>query len=187
MGWEYHLCHALREGPLVATHFATRQQSGPAHDIFYVVSQAAPAPLVAMVTVLHEVPAGAHELASFENPNGAIDYAESTVRGLQASGVVIEFVDPPSGLIGTGWWACQRLAEHRGTTPVAKSKQLPREYIETGEVVTIRVGMTFDEVEKLLITATVQHTDGNISESARILGIDRATLYQKVKRYGIPR
>jgi hypothetical protein len=87
---------------LVATHPATRQQSGPAHDIFYVVRQAAPAQLVAMVTVLHEVPAGAQELASFENPSRAIDFAESTVRGLQASGVFIEFVDPPNGLIGTG-------------------------------------------------------------------------------------
>ena len=66
-------------------------------------------------------------------------------------------------------------------------KQLAREHSPTGEVLTISVGMTFEEVEKLLITATLQHTDGNISESARILGIDRATLYHKVKRYGIPR
>jgi len=86
----------------VATHFGTRQQSGPAQDIFYVVRQAASAPLVTMVTVLHEVPPGTHELASFENPNGAIDFAEFTVRVLRASGVAVEFVDPPSGLIGTG-------------------------------------------------------------------------------------
>ena len=86
----------------MATHFATRQQREPAHDIFYVVKQAGPAPLVAMVTVLHEVPPDTHELASFENPNGAIDFAEFTVRVLRASGVAIEFVDPPSGLIGTG-------------------------------------------------------------------------------------
>jgi transcriptional regulator of acetoin/glycerol metabolism len=68
-----------------------------------------------------------------------------------------------------------------------RRKQLPREHSLTGDALTISVGMTFEEVEKLLITATLQHTDGNISESARILGIDRATLYQKVKRYGIPR
>ena len=81
---------------------AAQEKSLPEHDIFCVVRQAAPAPLTGMVTVLHEVPAGAHELASFRNPNGAIDFAEFTVLELRASGVTIEFVDPSSGLIGTG-------------------------------------------------------------------------------------
>jgi transcriptional regulator of acetoin/glycerol metabolism len=29
--------------------------------------------------------------------------------------------------------------------------------------------------------------DGNISRSAKVLGIDRATLYNKLKKYGIRR
>jgi len=42
-------------------------------------------------------------------------------------------------------------------------------------------------MEKVLITSTLQRTNGNIKESAGILGIDRSTLYEKIKRYEISR
>jgi DNA-binding NtrC family response regulator len=48
-------------------------------------------------------------------------------------------------------------------------------------------GMTLQEMEKQLIVATIQRTGGNIKESASILGIDRSTMYEKIKRYEIPR
>jgi DNA-binding NtrC family response regulator len=48
-------------------------------------------------------------------------------------------------------------------------------------------GMTLQEMEKHLIVATIQSTGGNIKESASILGIDRSTLYEKIKRYEIQR
>jgi DNA-binding NtrC family response regulator len=48
-------------------------------------------------------------------------------------------------------------------------------------------GMTLQEMEKVLIVSTLQRTNGNIKESAAILGIDRSTLYEKIKRYEIPR
>jgi len=48
-------------------------------------------------------------------------------------------------------------------------------------------GITIEEMEKLLITATLQRTSGNIKEAAGVLGIDRSTLYEKIKRYEIPR
>jgi DNA-binding NtrC family response regulator len=51
----------------------------------------------------------------------------------------------------------------------------------------ITPGMKLNEMEKLLIAATLQHTRGNIKEAASVLGIDRSTLYEKLKRYGIPR
>ncbi len=47
--------------------------------------------------------------------------------------------------------------------------------------------MTLQEMEKVLIVGTLQRTNGNIKESASILGIDRSTLYEKIKRYEIPR
>jgi DNA-binding NtrC family response regulator len=31
------------------------------------------------------------------------------------------------------------------------------------------------------------HTGGNVSQSARILGIDRVTLYNKMRKYGLRR
>jgi DNA-binding NtrC family response regulator len=52
---------------------------------------------------------------------------------------------------------------------------------------TAPAGMTLQEMEKLLIMATLDRTDGNIKESASVLGIDRSTLYEKIKRYEIPR
>jgi DNA-binding NtrC family response regulator len=52
---------------------------------------------------------------------------------------------------------------------------------------SIPVGMTLQDMEKQLIIATLQRTDGNIKEAAGILGIDRSTIYEKIKRYEIPR
>jgi DNA-binding NtrC family response regulator len=41
------------------------------------------------------------------------------------------------------------------------------------------------QAEKVLVAATLEHTDGCISKAAAILGIDRSTLYAKIKRYGL--
>lgn len=47
--------------------------------------------------------------------------------------------------------------------------------------------MTLAEMEKLMIEATLRRTGGNVKEAAASLGIDRSTLYEKLKRYGIER
>jgi DNA-binding NtrC family response regulator len=47
--------------------------------------------------------------------------------------------------------------------------------------------LTLEEVERRVIEATVRRTGGNIKEAARSLGIDRSTLYDKLRRYGIVR
>jgi DNA-binding NtrC family response regulator len=46
---------------------------------------------------------------------------------------------------------------------------------------------TLEELEKLAISTTLSRSDGNVKEAATVLGIDRSTLYEKIKRYGIPR
>jgi DNA-binding NtrC family response regulator len=51
----------------------------------------------------------------------------------------------------------------------------------------IPANVSLQELEKLAIAATIQRTQGNIKEAASILGIDRSTLYEKIKRYEIPR
>ena len=58
--------------------------------------------------------------------------------------------------------------------PAAKSLSIPP-------------GISLQEMEKQLIVATLERTNRNIRESAGILGIDRSTLYEKLKRYEIPR
>jgi len=46
---------------------------------------------------------------------------------------------------------------------------------------------TLLEVERLHIQRVLNENDWNIQRSARILGIDRTTLYAKIKRYGLTR
>ena len=46
---------------------------------------------------------------------------------------------------------------------------------------------SLEEVERRHICGVLHETAGNISQAARILGIDRATLYNKMKRYQIRR
>jgi DNA-binding NtrC family response regulator len=48
-------------------------------------------------------------------------------------------------------------------------------------------GTTLQELEKHAIAATILRTSGNIKEAAALLGIDRSTLYEKIKKYEIPR
>jgi DNA-binding NtrC family response regulator len=52
---------------------------------------------------------------------------------------------------------------------------------------TVPAGMSISEMEKLLISATIHAARGNIKEAATRLGIDRSTLYEKIKRYDISR
>jgi hypothetical protein len=77
-------------------------QIPPAHDTFYVVKQCCLTSTAETVTVVHQVPTGAEELASFEYPNQAIDFAEATVRELRGIDSLVELVDPPYGLVGAG-------------------------------------------------------------------------------------
>jgi DNA-binding NtrC family response regulator len=45
--------------------------------------------------------------------------------------------------------------------------------------------MTLEEIERRAIVATLRKTQGNVKEAAVVLGIDRSTLYEKLKRYDI--
>ncbi|MBP1690900.1 MAG: two component, sigma54 specific, transcriptional regulator, Fis family [Bacteroidetes bacterium] len=51
----------------------------------------------------------------------------------------------------------------------------------------IPTDMTLEQAENSIITATLKRTNGNISEAAGILGIDRSTLYDRLKKYNLPR
>jgi two-component system response regulator HydG len=46
-------------------------------------------------------------------------------------------------------------------------------------------GRTLEDVERVHIERVLRETDHNLSRSARILDIDRTTLYNKLKRYGL--
>jgi two-component system, NtrC family, response regulator HydG len=46
-------------------------------------------------------------------------------------------------------------------------------------------GLTLEEVERTHILRVFEQSEGNHSKAARTLGIDRTTLYAKLKRYGL--
>jgi two-component system response regulator HydG len=46
-------------------------------------------------------------------------------------------------------------------------------------------GRTLDDVERAHIERVLRETEGNLSRAARILDIDRTTLYNKLRRYGL--
>jgi DNA-binding NtrC family response regulator len=47
--------------------------------------------------------------------------------------------------------------------------------------------ITLQELEKLAVQAALQRSTGNVKEAAQALGIDRSTMYEKIKRYEIQR
>jgi two-component system response regulator HydG len=59
----------------------------------------------------------------------------------------------------------------------AEADDLPR--------VAVPPGMTLKEVEREVIVQTLEETEGNRTQTARILGISRKTLQNKLKEYGI--
>jgi len=63
---------------------------------------------------------------------------------------------------------------------------LAREALE-GEAWAPPAQMTLEDVEQRVVEAMLQRTEGNIKEAAARLGIDRSTLYSKIKKYQIPR
>ena len=46
-------------------------------------------------------------------------------------------------------------------------------------------GKTLDDIERVHIERILQETQHNLSRTARILDIDRTTLYNKLRRYGM--
>jgi DNA-binding NtrC family response regulator len=48
-------------------------------------------------------------------------------------------------------------------------------------------GLTLQEVEKRYVAETLSRLSGNVKAAAESLGIDRSTLYEKIKRYEIAR
>jgi len=51
----------------------------------------------------------------------------------------------------------------------------------------VPTNLPLHDVERQVIEATLQRTGGNIKETAHVLGIDRSTLYERIKKYRIKR
>jgi DNA-binding NtrC family response regulator len=74
------------------------------------------------------------------------------------------------------------LPEHLPGLPGASA---PRPRPETlAGAVTIQVGTTVDQAERLLIEKTLEHTRQNRTRAAALLGISQKTLFNKLRDYG---
>ena len=60
----------------------------------------------------------------------------------------------------------------------------PEKSPETAEAISL-AGMALEDVERLAIEDTMRQTGDNKSEAARRLGITRATLHNKLRKYGL--
>lgn len=58
---------------------------------------------------------------------------------------------------------------------------------QPAEAAAFPPGLTLQEMEKRYLAATLARLSGNVKAAAESLGIDRSTLYEKIKRYEIPR
>ena len=73
-----------------------------------------------------------------------------------------------------------------GSLPAALLRERPRLLSEsTGGPSGPADIVSLDELERRAIMSALQATDNNVTQTARALGINRATLYRKLKRYGI--
>jgi DNA-binding NtrC family response regulator len=71
---------------------------------------------------------------------------------------------------------------------ILETAQLPRrisQFRNEDLTLTVRVGMTLEEVEKELIIRTLDHADYNRTRTSEMLNISRRSLYNKIQRYGI--
>jgi len=64
------------------------------------------------------------------------------------------------------------------------AEQMKESFALDGSVVTVRVGTTVDEAERLLILRTLEATGQNKTRAAEILGVSLKTLHNKLKEYG---
>jgi DNA-binding NtrC family response regulator len=71
-----------------------------------------------------------------------------------------------------------------GRPPSIKPQDLPFQLLEKNNVLS---SGSLEAVERQHIINTIEENKWNISRSAEILGIDRATLYHKIEKYGLKR
>jgi len=95
--------------------------------------------------------------------------------------------------------ALERLAAYRWPGNVRELENAMERAVVVGQAPTIRLrdlpdwtagsdsepALSIDAVEKRHIEAVLNQTGGNVTRAARILGINRVTLYNKIKRYGL--
>ncbi|HEY2863077.1 MAG TPA: sigma-54 dependent transcriptional regulator [Casimicrobiaceae bacterium] len=71
-----------------------------------------------------------------------------------------------------------------GTGGASSASAVPASTLCDPSVLRIAVGMSLEDVERTLITATLQAVGGSKTEAARLLGISLKTMYNRLHAYG---
>ena len=69
-----------------------------------------------------------------------------------------------------------------GTPPVIRPEDLPTPSVLGSQTMA---GQSLAEVERRHIAAVLQRTAGNITRAAEVLKVDRVTVYNKIRKYGL--
>jgi two-component system response regulator HydG len=77
--------------------------------------------------------------------------------------------------------------ESRGVGEILPAEENTGQHIpgESDGDIRIVPGTTLEEVEKLLVRATLEMVGGNRRLASELLGIGERTLYRKIKDYGL--
>jgi DNA-binding NtrC family response regulator len=84
---------------------------------------------------------------------------------------------------GEGW--VEEVRPAVASAPVVGAIE-PREQEPLPNVVTIRPGMTMDEIMRAAIELALREARGNRRKAAKMLGMGERTLYRKLKDYNLP-
>ncbi len=71
-----------------------------------------------------------------------------------------------------------------GKPPVVAAKDLPLQLNDTGSQ---PAGDSLADVEQAHVERILEQAEWNVSQAAKILGVDRTTLYNKIRKYGLNR
>jgi len=71
-------------------------------------------------------------------------------------------------------------------TPASVGAIEPREQEPAPNEVTIRPGMTMDDIMRAAIEVALREARGNRRKAAKMLGMGERTLYRKLKDYNLP-
>jgi DNA-binding NtrC family response regulator len=71
-----------------------------------------------------------------------------------------------------------------GQPPLIRPQDLP---LRGAPAAAPPAGESLADMEKRHVTAVLERTGWNITRAAEILGVDRVTVYNKIKKYGLQR
>ncbi|MBT3343821.1 MAG: sigma-54-dependent Fis family transcriptional regulator [Gemmatimonadetes bacterium] len=126
-------------------------------------------------------------------PMLAAHFLEASARKMGRSAVDFT-ADAMASLQGHDWPGNVRELENTVERAVVLQQgahigadDLPLPTAGTGAIARTTISPSLAEVEHTHIERILRETKGNISQAARVLGIDRVTLYNKIRKYDIQR